>query len=929
MSVLSAFYTLIISPLMLLFEALFMIANRIIGNEGLTIIFLSLAVNFLVLPLYKRADELQAEERDIQAKMAPHIKHIKRTFKGDERFFMLQEYYRVNHYKPVYALKSSVSLLLQIPFFIAAYNLLSGMQCLQGMSFGIIKDLGKEDAMFTVGSFPVNVLPILMTLINIISGIIYTKGHPLKAKIQVYGLAAVFLVLLYHSPSGLVFYWLLNNVFSLLKNIFYKFRDPKKALYIVLAAAGTAAMIFALINPDFGMKRKILLSACCLLLCLPLASGLFMKKIRLPGKNKGKARINAKDTAAVFMGGCAFMALVTGLLIPSTVISTSALEFIDVGLPGNPVRYVVNALLLSSGSWILWGGVFYFFMSDTVKTVFSRLIWAVCGISMVDYMFFGTKLGTLSSTLQYDSKPEFSYSVIALNAAAVIVTAVVLVLLYSRFAKIIKTVLIVASLSVLAIGIYHITGIWRAYSGYRDSADSHQGSSVTNDEQIIKLSKNGKNVVVIMLDRAMGTQTPYIFNEKPELLEKFDGFTYYSNTISYGAYTNFGSPALFGGYEYTPDKMNERDTESLESKHNEALKVMPEIFGDNGYDVTICDPTYAGYSWIPDLSIYDDHPEYRCYNTNGSYSLFDDDTYDEYSQSLSERVHEIRNRNFFCFSIVKIAPVFLQETLYDEGLYNESSSGDEGSFVQSIDGLSKSSGYSMDFINAYSVLTALPDITDVNGSQNNTFLMMSNDSTHSQCLLQEPDYVPAASVDNTAYDVDMVSRYTVDGRTMRMETEDQIIHYHVNMASYIALGEWFDYLRENGVYDNTRIILVADHGRDLGQFDVICNDEDMEYFMPLLMVKDFDAKGFTVSEEFMTNADTPVIATSGLIEDPVNPFTKNPITSDAKSGFRTVFLSTIISTETNGGNTFLPGSWFTFKGGDIHDPDNWEYLGDY
>ena len=92
MSVLSALYTLIISPLMLLFEVLFMIANRIIGNEGLTIIFLSLAVNFLVLPLYKRADELQAEERDIQAKMAPHIKHIKRTFKGDERFFMLQKY---------------------------------------------------------------------------------------------------------------------------------------------------------------------------------------------------------------------------------------------------------------------------------------------------------------------------------------------------------------------------------------------------------------------------------------------------------------------------------------------------------------------------------------------------------------------------------------------------------------------------------------------------------------------------------------------------------------------------------------------------------------------------------------------------------------------------------------------------------------------
>ena len=115
----------------------------------------------------------------------------------------------------------------------------------------------------------------------------------------------------------------------------------------------------------------------------------------------------------------------------------------------------------------------------------------------------------------------------------------------------------------------------------------------------------------------------------------------------------------------------------------------------------------------------------------------------------------------------------------------------------------------------------------------------------------------------------------------------------------------------------------------MGQFDITCNDEDMEFFMPLLMVKDFDAKGFTVSKEFMTNGDTPVLATSGLIDDPVNPFTRNPITSEAKKGSQTVFLSAMWSTEINGGNTFIPGSWFSFNGGDIHDPDNWTYVGYY
>ena len=73
----SILYTIIISPLELLFEVIFSIANRLIGNAGVSIVFLSLAVNFLVLPLYKRADELQAEERDIQTKMAARLKQIK------------------------------------------------------------------------------------------------------------------------------------------------------------------------------------------------------------------------------------------------------------------------------------------------------------------------------------------------------------------------------------------------------------------------------------------------------------------------------------------------------------------------------------------------------------------------------------------------------------------------------------------------------------------------------------------------------------------------------------------------------------------------------------------------------------------------------------------------------------------------------------
>ena len=38
----------------------------------------------------------------------------------------------------------------------------------------------------------------------------------------------------------------------------------------------------------------------------------------------------------------------------------------------------------------------------------------------------------------------------------------------------------------------------------------------------------------------------------------------------------------------------------------------------------------------------------------------------------------------------------------------------------------------------------------------------------------------------------------------------------VLMAMLLAVGRYCDFLRENGVYDNTRIIVVSDHGSDLG-----------------------------------------------------------------------------------------------------------------
>ena len=150
-------------------EMIFWTMYRIFGGVGVAIIGVSLAVNLLCLPLYRRADAIQTEQREKQKKMEKWTNHIRDAFKGDERVMMQQAYYREQHYSPLSVFKNSISLLLQIPFFMAAYNYLSHLDLLAGTSFWFISDLSKPDGLITIGGVAINLLPILITLINFVS----------------------------------------------------------------------------------------------------------------------------------------------------------------------------------------------------------------------------------------------------------------------------------------------------------------------------------------------------------------------------------------------------------------------------------------------------------------------------------------------------------------------------------------------------------------------------------------------------------------------------------------------------------------------------------------------------------------------------------------------------------------------------------------
>ena len=938
MSFFEGLHKLVLGPIELLLDVIFALSMQMTKNPVLSIVVLSLAINLLVLPLYRKADAMQREEQEISKRLKPRMDQIKEAFSGDERFMMLQTFYRQNNYRPYYALRGSLSLLLQIPFFMAAYNFLSGLSVLDGVSFGPIANLAAPDGMLKIGGVTINVLPILMTLINLVSGMIYTRGQPLRSKIQLYGMALVFLVLLYNSPAGLVFYWTLNNLFSLGKNILEKLPNPKRILRVGCSVFGLALGVFAALRFNtFGGRKGVWVLAAAAALQLPLVLELVKKaagKKKAKGEqaagqesltagqsgyaakaekaaetktgqteqiaNTGKSG-NAKHYRAIFFTACVLLTILTGLLIPSTIIHDSPGEFVEMDAFRSPLHFVLHAFLLAAGTFLIWSVIYYLLAEDRRKPAFALVFAVVAVAALVNYMFFGNGYGNMSSTFVYDKDVTQSISLSdkLLNAGILLAIAAVVWVLWKKKAVALRIGTVLMCLVVGGMSLVNLFSVGAQVPELQRLAAQQQ-----NTDDIIHLDRNGKNVVVLMLDRAINYFVPFMMEEKPELREQFAGFTYYPNTLSYGHNTNVGTPPLFGGYEYVPEKVNARSDVLLKDKQNEALRLMPLNFLENGFEVTVCDPPLSNYTWIPDLTVYDDVPEIRGFVTNGR--VYDDSTFS------GEARNKVRERNAFCYSIFRIAPLFVQSELYDSGSYNETD-------------ITRNAEESL-FVSYYTFLKNLPRITQVSESGQNEFLMLASNITHEPLELQEPEYEPRDYVDNAAYDAEHPVRVDADGRELPLRLDAQREHYQTNMAALLVVGKWLDYLREQGVYDNTRIIIVADHGENLGYGELWVDAiaQNIMQYNPLLMVKDFGCTDpIKTDDAFMTQADVPLTAFAGLVEHPVNPATGVAVTDEDKTNNEQVVCSTPWNISVNAGTTFKESQYFVLKNHDVLNPENW------
>lgn len=918
------FYSLVIYPLTQLIELVFSFCNKLFDNTGIAILGVSCAVSLFTLPLYIVAEHWQQVERDKQSFMAAQVAKIKAVFSGNEQYMILSTYYRQQHYHPIMGLRSAFGLLIQVPFFTAAYSCLSSMTALQGKSFLFIRDMGAPDALFAIGSFSVNVLPIAMTLINMISSTIYTKGFPLKDKLYTYGLALVFVVLLYNSPAGLVMYWTMNNLFSLVKNVFYKMKNPVRNLYYIACGLVTVFIAWLLLCRPVSLKRGALISICFSIIYF---APLIVKGANyLIDKTLLTLRDNFKLRTALFFTSVAGLTLLMGLFLPSNLISSSPSEFCGIDNIGNPNYFINNTFFQAAGIFIVWCSLIYFLYHERMQTLVSIFLASLLASSLMGAFLFKGDYGTLSKLLIFveSSNVDSSLMAILINALTILaaVTTICLLIKFKQ-ANIVSYAAGIIAFSLLAISFYNKSIITRGYEHYQTT-----GINAKNIDPFIHLSKTGKNVLFLYLDRAENTYVEPLFEEDPQLNSQFRGFTLYKNTVSFNGHTLLGAPSVYGGYEYTPENMNKRSDTKLVDKQNESLLMLPRLFTENGQDFTavVTDPTWENYEIRPNLStLYtkdSDGSKKQIYpKISGSItdSKYTDYWYRQNSDTAAIPVtSKTLKRNLLWHSFFRCAPLALRPAFYNDGNY------------WSTD---RESDDFNDYLDGYAALNYLPQFTDTDAKSENVYVAFTNNTTHDGLFLKTPEYVPSIEIDQQK--MNEATKNQLKGRA-----------YHSFAGAMKRVGDYFDYLKEQGVYDNTRIVIVADHGCSGYETDFAMEDGKMDdkfkkigpgHFHPLLMFKDFGSGKPQLNVDnstFMTNADTPLLLINGadskaekLVENAVNPFTGKPLAAEKDNGALICTSDKMFMPNHSSSSyvfTVKKDQWIRVKN-NIFDSSNWNY----
>ena len=179
--------------------------HSLTGNWGVAIILLTVTVKLVFFPLSAASYKSMARMKLV----TPRLTKLREMY-GNDRAKLNQAMMEMYKTEKINPLGGCFPIVVQIPVFIALYWTLLGAIELRHAPFIFwIKDLSALD--------PYYVLPILMTISMVIQTRMNPKPpDPIQAKVMTF-MPFIFSVFFFFFPAGLVLYWLVNNILSILQ----------------------------------------------------------------------------------------------------------------------------------------------------------------------------------------------------------------------------------------------------------------------------------------------------------------------------------------------------------------------------------------------------------------------------------------------------------------------------------------------------------------------------------------------------------------------------------------------------------------------------------------------------------------------------------------------------------------------------------------
>lgn len=209
--------------------------QAVVPSWGLAIMVMSLLVAILMIPLNRIAERYQQEVNEIESRIAPELGRIKQNYKGAEQSEKILALYKAEEVHPLYSLKSMLGVLLLVPVFIGAFNMLAENIHLLNVPFLWIGDLSGPDSLFTLPfrlpffGADFNLLPFLMTGLSILATALHNPpaldaAMKRKQVVNLVLMAVLFFAIFYTFPAGMVLYWATTNLVSATKSLWTRMR---------------------------------------------------------------------------------------------------------------------------------------------------------------------------------------------------------------------------------------------------------------------------------------------------------------------------------------------------------------------------------------------------------------------------------------------------------------------------------------------------------------------------------------------------------------------------------------------------------------------------------------------------------------------------------------------------------------------------------